>query len=175
MSKSVEEFSAKRIVFETSVPVDEIVARLDKELNSDKAGPQLFEILKEVKNREELERGFQEVSGGKDFVLFGKSPFHVWRNAYFGTTDGLKTYQYSLGNPTMAQPMLQLELYTTLHVPPRMLVVEKADRSGTEIVYMQPSTLFAAPRNGKVDEKLHAMAEKVDDKIESLVRRVIGA
>ncbi|KZT10569.1 uncharacterized protein LAESUDRAFT_694236 [Laetiporus sulphureus 93-53] len=177
MTKSVEEFSTKRIVFETSVPVDEVVARLDKELNSDKAWPHLFELLEGVKTREELERGFLKVSEGRDFVyvLFGKLPLHEWRNAYLGATDGPKTYQYSFGNPPVAQPMLQLEPYATLHVPLRMLVLEKEDKTGTEIVYMQPSISFGAPRNGKVDEELRAMAEEIDDKVESLVRRVISA
>ncbi|KZT10574.1 uncharacterized protein LAESUDRAFT_694245 [Laetiporus sulphureus 93-53] len=175
MSKSVEMFTAKRIVFETSVPVDEVVARLDKELNSDKTGPHLLEFLEEVKTREQLEQGIQKLSEGGDFVLFGKLPLHQGQKSYFGTTDSPKIYEYTLGNPVLAQPMLQLEPYAALHIPPRMVVLEKTDRSGTEIVYMQPSFVFAAPRNGKVDEKMRAMAEDIDDKMEKLVVRVIGA
>lgn len=71
--------------------------------------------------------------------------------------------------------MIRIDLYTTLHVPPRMLVIEKPDRNGTEIVYLLPSSVFAVAVDGKVDEQLEAAAKRVDEKVETLIRKVIGA
>lgn len=68
MSKIIQEFTAKRVIFDTTVPIDEVVARLDEELSKDRAGPQMFQFLEAAKTREELEEGFQKVSHGKDFV-----------------------------------------------------------------------------------------------------------
>ena len=68
MSQRICETTAKRIVFTTSAPIAEIVARLDKELNRDKPGPTISEILRDSKTREELEQRIQELSGGNDFV-----------------------------------------------------------------------------------------------------------
>ncbi|CCM00825.1 uncharacterized protein FIBRA_02867 [Fibroporia radiculosa] len=172
MSKTIHETVAKRIVFTTSLPVAEIVARLDKELNRDKPGPTINEILRSSKTRDEQEQKIGELSGGKDFVFFGVQPHHVWRNVYRGTTSSPKTYQYVLGNPLIAETMFKHDLYTGLHVPPRILVAEKADGSGTEVVYILPSTIIAIPIDGKVNAELKAAAEALDEKLEQLVRRV---
>jgi len=172
MSKSVDEVAAKRIVFETTVPVDEVLARFDEELSKDRAGPKLLELLKNVKTREELEQGIQNISGGKDFVLFASSPFHNWRNAYHGTTQTPKTVQYTFGNPLVAETMIRHDTFAALHVPPRMLVAEKSDHTGTQVIYMLPSSVIAVSSGGNVSGDLKAAAEALDEKVERLVRRV---
>lgn len=68
MSKTVHDVHAKRVIFDTSLSFDEVTARLDRELSRDKAGPKAFALLRDVTSREGLERGVQEMSGGKDFV-----------------------------------------------------------------------------------------------------------
>ena len=68
MSRTIHDVQAKRIIFSTSLSFDEVTTRLDQELSRDKAGPKVFELLRTATSREELERGLQEMSGGKDFV-----------------------------------------------------------------------------------------------------------
>ncbi|PCH36834.1 hypothetical protein WOLCODRAFT_134356 [Wolfiporia cocos MD-104 SS10] len=174
MTTIVSEFTAKRIVVDTPAPVAEVVARLDVELSKERAGPKLLEFLRGAKTRDELERGIDEISGGKDFVLFALAPHHNWRNAYNGSTDSPKAFQYTFGNPLVAQTMLRHDSAAALHVPLRLLVLEKADGTGTEIIYLLPSSVIAIPKEGTVHEELKAAAEVLDKKVERLVQTIVG-
>jgi len=172
MSKSVDELTVKRIVYETTLPVDKVIARLDEELSRDKAGMNVVRLLQTSKSREDIEQGLQNISGGNDFVLFASMKFHDWRAACKGTTDLPKMISYTFGNPLVAETMLQYDPFATLHVPLRLLVVEKADRSGTQVVYLQPSSVIVVPVDGKVNEDLQAAAEALDVKVERLMKKV---
>ncbi|KZT63144.1 hypothetical protein DAEQUDRAFT_783064 [Daedalea quercina L-15889] len=176
MSKTVHDVLAKRVIFDTSLPFDEVTARLDVELSREKAGPQLIQLLGTVKTREKLEQGLQEISGGKDFVLFAASSFENWRNAYHNQTVQVpKARQYILGNPLIAETMIAHDPYVPLGVPPRVLVAEKTDKSGTQIVYYLPSSIIAVSVDGNVKPELKAAAEILDAKLEALVTTIIAA
>lgn len=68
MSKTVVEYTAKRITYESSRPVSEVLASLDAELSKDKAGPALYNLLRTVTNKEELELGMKAIAGDNDFA-----------------------------------------------------------------------------------------------------------
>lgn len=68
MSKTIDEFTAKRITFETPLPVATVIARLNEELSKDKAGPKVLEVLWKAETRQDIEEGMQAINGGKDFV-----------------------------------------------------------------------------------------------------------
>ena len=68
MSKSAVEFTCRRITYETTLPIAEVLARLDKESNKEGAGPEVVRALRNCKTREELETTFAALSGGGDFV-----------------------------------------------------------------------------------------------------------
>ena len=68
MSKTTHDVQAKRVIFDSSLSFDEVTARLDQELSRDKAGPKVFELLRTATSRDELERGLQEITGGKHFA-----------------------------------------------------------------------------------------------------------
>ena len=55
MSKSVVEFTSRRITYETTLPIAEVLARLDKEINKAGAGTEVFRLLRTAKTREDLE------------------------------------------------------------------------------------------------------------------------
>ncbi|KAH9834801.1 uncharacterized protein C8Q71DRAFT_859165 [Rhodofomes roseus] len=173
MSKTAHDVHAKRIIFDSSLSFVEVTARLDRELNKDKAGPKLHEFLRGVKTRAELESGLQNISGGNDFILFGALSFDGWHNAYLDQTgQAPKMTQYILGNPLIAATMMLHDPYVPLNVPPRILVVEKADKSGTQVVYFQPSSLIAVSADGNVKPELKAAAEGLDARLEALMRKV---
>ena len=68
MSRSVVEYSGRRVTYETSVAIDEVIARLDKETNKQGGGPEVFRILRTSKTKAELETSFNALTNGRDFV-----------------------------------------------------------------------------------------------------------
>ncbi|KAH9914670.1 hypothetical protein B0H21DRAFT_828297 [Amylocystis lapponica] len=175
MSKVTEEFTAQRITYETSLPVAVVTARLDEALSKGKVDPTWWKALAKANSREEVEEEMHKVNGGKDFTLFSALPHHVWLNGWYGRNDTPETHLYTFGNPLIAQTMLQHDLRAGLHVPPRLLVLQKADRDGTRVVYILPSSLIAASVGGRVNEELKKAAEVLDEKLEKLVQLAISS
>ena len=68
MSKSVVEFAGRRITYDTPLPIAEVIARLDKEVNKAGGGPEVFRLLSTVQTRTELEDGMNTLLAGRDFV-----------------------------------------------------------------------------------------------------------
>ena len=68
MSKSVVEFTGRRITYDTPLPIVEVIARLDKAVNKAGGGPEVFRLLSTVKTRAELESGMNAIVGDSDFV-----------------------------------------------------------------------------------------------------------
>ncbi|OCH84149.1 hypothetical protein OBBRIDRAFT_432290 [Obba rivulosa] len=174
MSKQTFEFTAQRVVFDTSAPVDTVLARLDEELHRGEGGPAVFELLRGAKTREEIEQGIQRITHGSDFMFFGAIQHHGWLNVYNGdaASPAPKIVIYTLGNPLVAQTMLRHDLVTALHVPVRVLVLEKEDRSGTRVVYDLPSSVISPGLAGDANPELKKAAEALDEKLERLVASV---
>ena len=68
MSKSVVEYTARRITYDTPLPIAEVIARLDREVNKAGGGPEVFRLLSTVQTRAELEDGMHALTVGRDFV-----------------------------------------------------------------------------------------------------------
>ena len=68
MSRSIVEYSGRRVTYETSVAIDEVIARLDKETNKQGGGLEVFRILRTSKTKAELETAFNALTDGRDFV-----------------------------------------------------------------------------------------------------------
>lgn len=96
-------------------------------------------------------------------------------NAYTGTTSTPATYVYTFGNPLIAQGMLRHDINGALHIPPRILVSEKADGTGTRVVYDDPLSVIAVPaKDGDaVNSELRSVAEGLSRKLEQLVRTIV--
>ncbi|KAI0752599.1 TT1751-like protein [Daedaleopsis nitida] len=174
-SKTVVNFTARRVSYETPLPLTEVIARLDKEINKAGGGPEVFRLLRTAKDKAELEEGFNALTQGRDFVHFLDNPYHRWMNAYTGNASTPATYVYMLGNPLIAQGMLRHDVVGALHIPPRILVSEKPDGSGTRVVYDDPASVIAVPgsEGGSVDEELKSAAEGLSQKLEHLVQTVV--
>lgn len=97
---------------------------------------------------------------------------HPWLNTYHNTTDKPATIVYTIGNPLIAQGILRHDLRAGLHIPPRILVLEKADRTGTSVIYQLPSSVMVLPDND--NQELREAAEGLDRKFEALARKITG-
>lgn len=97
---------------------------------------------------------------------------HPWLNTYFRTDTTPPTVLYMIGNPLIAQTILRHDLRAGLHIPPRLLVQEKADGKGTMVMYQLPSSVMVVPN----DEggELRKAVESLDKKLEALAKNIIG-
>ena len=68
MSKSVVEYTARRVTYDTALPIAEVITRLDKEVNKAGGGPEVFRLLSTAQTRAELEDGMTTLAAGRDFV-----------------------------------------------------------------------------------------------------------
>lgn len=71
----------------------------------------------------------------------------------------------------MARPIIEKDIVAGLHIPPRLYVLEKEDKKGTQIMYLQPSSYYDV--NG--DKEIQAIAKKIDLAFERFVERIIKA
>ena len=108
------------------------------------------------------------------YRYFADTAYHRWMNTYFGTTNTPQTYVYVLGNPLIAQTMLQHDLSGALHIPPRILISEKVDGSGTRVIYDDPGSSIPVPasQGQTVDVELKAAAAKLSEKLGELVQTI---
>jgi uncharacterized protein (DUF302 family) len=96
---------------------------------------------------------------------------HVWLDVYHNTTTPQVSI-YTIGNPLIAQDILKHDLRAGLHIPPRLLVLEKAGDQGTQVMYQLPSSIMALP--GNEDEELKEKLAALDKKLEALVAKITG-
>ncbi|KAI0357709.1 TT1751-like protein [Trametes cingulata] len=175
MSKRVVEYTGRRIIYETPLPFAEVAARLERELNKPAGGAAVSRVLGSAKTRDELERGVEALTHGRDFVYFGEIAHHRWLNTYKGSSDTPQTAVYTFGNPLIAQSLLQRELAAGLHVPPKLLLLENTDGGGSCVIYDDPASILPLPsRDGAIDEELKEAAELLSSKVERLVKIVVG-
>jgi uncharacterized protein (DUF302 family) len=75
-----------------------------------------------------------------------------------------------LGNPLVAETMLQYDLTAGLAIPPELLILETKDRKGTEVVWNRPSDLVVGASR---DQRLIKAARKLDQLFETFVEYLI--
>ncbi|KAJ3572473.1 hypothetical protein NP233_g3069 [Leucocoprinus birnbaumii] len=175
-SMSVTNLNAKLVTFETSLSYTEVVARLDEAVNK-QGSAGILAKLKGAKSREEIDEVVNSITGlDNDFLYFLDIRHHPWLNTYYQTTATPSVVLYTIGNPLIAQTILRHDLRAGLHIPPRLLVQEKADRKGTFVMYQLPSSVMVIPgeRDGTENEELKKAAEVLDKKFEALAKRVVG-
>ena len=116
--------------------------------------------LFELSSRHSFERSF-----------FTAGAHSKWLNAYFkGERTFPETHVYTIGNPLIAQTILQHNLGAGLHIPPKMMVQEIEGGRGTRIVYDSAISTMVVDDN----EELKKAAAALDEKLEGLARRVLS-
>lgn len=74
MSKTVVDFTARRIIYETPLPIAEVIARLEKEINKEGSGPAALKVMHQSKTRTELETGCNTMVGEIGFLYVRRHP-----------------------------------------------------------------------------------------------------
>ncbi len=77
---------------------------------------------------------------------------------------GIKSRQYLVGNPLIADQMAKFDTLATLFAPPRVLIFTRNDE--TCVTYEQPSTTFGRLNS----EQILQIARDLDQKFERLAR-----
>ncbi|OCH84148.1 hypothetical protein OBBRIDRAFT_432331 [Obba rivulosa] len=172
MSKQTFQFPATRVVFETSTPAATVCERLDEELHRGADSQAALNATLNAKTKDEIEKNVQALSHGNDFLFYGIT-HHAWFNVYMGAPDAASpTTVYTVGNALLAQTLLRHSLAASLHIPPRVLILARADGEGTCVVYDLPSSVIGPGLVGSAHEELRAAAEAVDAKLERLIAKV---
>ena len=91
------------------------------------------------------------------------------------TTPTRKKALYVIGNPLIAQTMINHDETVPLQVPFRLLVIQGRDGTGSEIHYDLPSSVIAiGGRNEDASGELTKAAEILDDKIAAMVNTIVA-
>ncbi|KAJ7129748.1 hypothetical protein C8R44DRAFT_732595 [Mycena epipterygia] len=164
MGKTVTSHSLQLVTFSTTVPISEVISRLDKEIAKPSA-PGMSGLMGSATSKDAFEDRVKSLVGPSGFLYFNEVNHSNWLQLYSSTP---RVVVYVIGNPLFAQTVLQYDLRAAYNIPPRLLVLEKADGTGTDVIYHLPSTVMALNDN----EMLKTAAEAIDSKLESLVERI---
>ncbi|KAG7449304.1 uncharacterized protein BT62DRAFT_1073788 [Guyanagaster necrorhizus] len=165
MSKTVTSFTAQLVTFTTPLPVSEVLRRLDKEVHREQSAG-LIPFLKSDVSKDAFEEGLKRMANGNDFLFFLQFNHSVWMKIYHENVP--TAIVYTIGNPIIAETLMKHDLRASLNIPPRLLILEKADGSGTDIVYHLPSSVMVLEYN----TALKAAAQILDDKVDQLLTKV---
>ncbi|KAH9940730.1 TT1751-like protein [Epithele typhae] len=173
MSKTVVEYTARRITYETTLPIDEVTTRLDQETNRSAGGPEVFRILRASNSKAEIEEAFTSLTARSGFVYFMDMAYHGWLSRYKGEAVP-KAHVYVIGNPLFAANIVPHDFASANHIPPRMVIYEIAPGSGTRVVWDDLASIVSVPQapNAVVNPQLRAAAEDVAAKLEVLVQKI---
>ncbi|KAJ7667963.1 hypothetical protein DFH06DRAFT_1184073, partial [Mycena polygramma] len=163
MSKTVISHTLQIVTFSTALPFAQVISRLDEQIAKGKAPGAAG--LRRATSKEELEVTVNELVGPSGFLYFNEYNHGSWLQLFSSSP---QVIVYVLGNPLIAQTMLQYDLRGAYNIPPRLLVLEKSDGTGTDVLYHLPSSVMVLSHN----EKLKAAAEVLDKKLEALVKRI---
>ncbi|KAI0325165.1 TT1751-like protein [Cubamyces sp. BRFM 1775] len=180
MSKTVVEYVAKRVTYHTDLPFEEVTTRLEKALNKPSAGPEVFRLINHAESKDELDGGLRAIVDGHEFIYFTELVHHRWLRLYASDSPNLKVPRaivYTFGNPPIGQTILLRDVAAGLHVPPRMMVLENEDGTGTRVIYEDPATLNPVPGfpGDEVNEGVRRIAEGLSVKLDRFVRALLMA
>ncbi|KAG5646587.1 hypothetical protein DXG03_002891 [Asterophora parasitica] len=166
MKKTITPFTAQLVTYETTLPFKDVIARLDAEVN--KTGSLGFmSRLRTAASKADIVGLVNGITDDRDFLYFLEINHHGWLSTYQGTHNPPAVI-YTIGNPLIAETILRHDIRTGLNIPPRLMVIESADGSGTRVLYHLPSSLVV----GESGEELRKAIQPLDDKLEKLVTRI---
>lgn len=91
-----------------------------------------------------------------------------WVDVYDGAPNNPYAAVYVIGNPLIAQGIMRHDWRSAYNIPPRLLILEKADRTGTQVIYHLPSSIMALTS----EDDLFAASISLDAKVQDLVTRI---
>ena len=161
-STVTRQFTGHRIEVDTSLSFEEVRKRVG-ELLGHTSIPEINAVTQSATNPADYSREIEKRFVGKSgFMLFGEINHGPWIEV-FGIHR--KVLRFILGNPLIAITMIQHDLNAGLFVPVELLLTDRADGSGSHLIYVLPSSLIAIDDN----PQLLAAAKALDDKLEALI------
>jgi uncharacterized protein (DUF302 family) len=156
-------FSGARITVHTSRAFDDVLDSLRGLMGVAKVD-EIVALAKEPISEGEFARLVEERYVGKSgFMLFAEID-HRWISKY-GITQ--RMVRCILGNPLYAITMIRHDITAGLFAPVELLVTEDADRAGTTVTYVRPSSLMVIEEN----PPLLAAAQSLDNKLAAFVAK----
>jgi uncharacterized protein (DUF302 family) len=159
-------FHGVRITARTKRPFEEVLDRLRAQMGK----ASIHEIVRLAHDSPDEQAYAREIEarfvGKSGFMIFHEID-HGWI-ARFGIRE--RVLRIILGNPLVAITMLREDLSAGLFVPVEVLVAESAE-AGTNLTYVQPSTLIAVDPDNAA---LRAAAAVLDAKLAAMVEVVFG-
>jgi uncharacterized protein (DUF302 family) len=125
-------------------------------------------LLASTKSAEEFETSVRSREGTSGFMRFLTVDHGDWL-ARIGLN--ARARMYTIGNPLIAQTMLEHDIAAGLNVPVRLMIYEDAASRTTRLTYDLPSSLMSGLQN----EKVTAAAKKLDAKLIALAIHATGA
>ncbi|KAJ7789222.1 hypothetical protein B0H14DRAFT_2627431 [Mycena olivaceomarginata] len=165
MAKSTSSHTLQVVTFTTPLPISTVLARLDTEIA--KTASSSPALTAGAESQKELEARVHSVVGPSGFVYFSEIDFGALLQLHTKAAPP-RAVVYVIGNPLIAQSILQHSLRAAHNAPLRVLFTETADGVGTEVVYNLPSSVMALDDN----EALRVASEGLDRKLEGLVERI---
>lgn len=166
--RSVVQVQAQLVQFDTQLSYDDVIARLRSQMINKDASTPLITRLREAGTQKDVEEIVGDTTHGLDFLYFGELKHHRLLDIYRGVDDTPKAVVYTIGNPLIAQTILRHDIRAALEIPPRLLILEKPDRKGTQILYHLPSSVMTLDGN----PELISAVEALDVKLEKLVSTI---
>lgn len=111
-----------------------------------------------------------EEAAGNDFLYFMEIQHHKLLKFADGI-DRPRIVVYTIGNPLFAQPIMRYNPLAAYSIPPRLLIIEKPDGTGTTVSYHLPSSVMGMPV-GENEPNLQMELKALDEKVEKLVQRI---
>ena len=162
-SNLAKSFEGVRIEIETPVDFDTVMKRLH-DLTGRASVNEVIGVAAQVKSAADYAREIETRFVGKSgFIVFAEVDHGNWIHLY---GIGRRSVRVMLGNPLIAITLLRHDLSAGLFAPVEMLVTASAEGSGTQIIYLQPSSLMCVPGTGR---ELRQAAEVLDAKLSKLV------
>jgi len=160
-------FTARHNEHVSSRPFEEVVTAFESAVGSveDIGFP---ELLAATKSAEEFEASVHSREGTSGFMRFLTVDHGAWL-ARIGLN--ARARMYTIGNPLIAQTMLEHEIAAGLNVPVRLMIYEDAVSRTTRLAYDLPSSLMSGLQN----EKVTAAAKTLDAKLIALAIHATGA
>ncbi|KAJ7628838.1 hypothetical protein FB45DRAFT_44972 [Roridomyces roridus] len=171
-SRSVEHHDLKLITFSTPLPAAEVIARLDKEVAKDKTPGKEFGAGEGFTSKQAIEDALNAGTGPGGLIYFTEFDHGKWLPYYQNppfSKPATRTVFYDIGNPIIAETMIRHDIRASYNLPPRVLIVEKDNNEGTDVVYHQPSSVIDLKKD---NPEMTAAAIRLDGIFEGIVSRI---
>lgn len=181
---TIETFSLTRITKHTTQPFSVVTARLYASIGTTPKFPASAASINANTTVADLTAAVNAVLGPHGFMFFAQFNHSSWLPVYQlpitanAADQGLNRgiLRVILGNPLVAQTMLQYDLTAGLAIPPELLILESKDGKGTDVVYNRASDLVVGSDTedgGFKDQNLGHAAKALDEQLEKFVEYLV--